>query len=660
MHSEGPAPIRALPDTLVSQIAAGEVVERPASALRELLDNALDSGATRITVRLQQGGLDLLSVEDDGCGIAAAELPLALARHATSKIASLHDLEQARSLGFRGEALASMAAVGELEIVSRRGAEPAASVRAELGRVHPVAPAAAPPGTCVSLRRLFHEIPARRSFLKSAATEGGWCVEMVRRAALAHPRVAFSLWQDGRQTLRLDAVDDGLRRIADVLGKAFAGDALPLAHEIGPLRVAGLVCRPTAARARADVQQLFVNRRWVRDRMLGHAVRAAYADVLHGQLQPQYVLLLELPPERVDVNVHPAKSEVRFRESQAVHQALRHAVQAALAPALGARAAPENTAAAFAPAPAVEGARGVAAAPGLPPRSQAPWLRAEPRQDTLPLGSLMRAYAPLGPSAPALLREADAASLGLPRDGADRVTGAASSLAASPFGGLDGSAAGSRDAAAATPEAQAGGASAPAQHADDAPLGQAIAQLHDIYILAQNRHGLVVVDMHAAHERVVYERLKQACELQALAAQPLLIPAGFAATEAEMGAVEDYAEELTRLGLDIAATGPSSLAVRAVPALLARGDVVRLAREVLAELAAVGSSQRLERRRDALLATMACHGAVRAGRRLNLAEMNAVLRDMEITERSDQCNHGRPTWRQVTLAELDSLFLRGR
>ena len=621
--SELPAPIRALPDTLVSQIAAGEVVERPASALRELLDNALDSGATRITVRLQQGGLDLVCVEDDGCGIAAAELPLALARHATSKIASLRDLEQARSLGFRGEALASMAAVGELEIVSRRGSEPAASLRAELGRVHAPAPAAAPPGTCVSLRRLFHDIPARRSFLKSAATEGGWCAEMVRRAALAHPRVAFSLWQDGRQTLRVEAVEDPLRRLADVLGKAFAADALPLVHDIGPLRVAGLVCRPTAARSRAEVQQLFVNRRWVRDRMLGHAVRAAYADVLHGHLQPQYVLLLELPPERVDVNVHPAKSEVRFRESQAVHQAVRHAVQQALAPALGSRSAPEGTAAAQAPAEP-RPAEAPRSAPGLPPRSQAPWLRAEARQDSLPLGSLMRAYSPLAPMAPFAAQEPDPSPL---------------------------------------PEAyRPGGVEppAPAPGPDDAPLGHAIAQLHDIYILAQNRHGLVVVDMHAAHERVVYERLKQASEAQALAAQPLLIPAGFAATEVEMGAVEDHARELERLGLDVAATGPSSLAVRAVPALLARGDVVRLVREVLAELAAVGSSQHLERRRDSLLATMACHGAVRAGRRLSLAEMNAVLRDMELTERSDQCNHGRPTWRQLTLAELDALFLRGR
>ena len=645
--SERPAPIRALPDTLVSQIAAGEVVERPASALRELLDNALDSGATRITVRLQQGGLDLLSVEDDGCGIAADELPLALARHATSKIASLQDLEQARSLGFRGEALASMAAVGELEIVSRRGAAPAASVRAELGRVHAVAPAAAPPGTCVSLRRLFHEIPARRSFLKSAATEGGWCVEMVRRAALAHPRVAFALWQDGRQTLRVESVEDPLRRLADVLGKSFAADALPLRHDIGPLRLSGLVCRPTAARARAEVQQLFVNRRWVRDRMLGHAVRAAYADVLHGHLQPQYVLLLELPPERVDVNVHPAKSEVRFRESQAVHQAVRHAVQQALAPALGSRAAPGDAVPPREPSDTAPPAS-PRAAPGLPPRSQAPWLRAQARQDSLPLASLMQSYAPLAQGATALMREPAARSGLAQRDDAHPGEPARATRPADP--------------AAPASDAEPGASRFPESAAvpDETPLGHAIAQLHDIYILAQNRHGLVVVDMHAAHERVVYERLKQASEQQALAAQPLLIPAGFAATEVEMGAVEDYAQELERLGLDIAATGPSSLAVRAVPALLARGDVVRLAREVLAELAAVGSSQRLERKRDSLLATMACHGAVRAGRRLSLAEMNAVLRDMEVTERSDQCNHGRPTWRQLTLAELDALFLRGR
>ncbi len=608
-----PAPIRALPDTLISQIAAGEVVERPASALRELLDNALDSGAARITVRLQQGGLELVAVEDDGCGIAADELPLALARHATSKIASLHDLEQARSLGFRGEALASMAAVAELEIVSRRAGAAAATVRAVGGRVQPVAPAAAGFGTSVSLRRLFHDIPARRSFLKSASTEGGWCVEMVRRAALAHPRVAFALWQDGRQSLRVDATEDPLQRLADVLGRSFRADALPVEFAIGPLRVHGLVCRPTAARARAEVQQLYVNRRWVRDRMLAHAVRAAYADVLHGNLQPQYALLLELPPERVDVNVHPAKSEVRFRESQAVHQALRHAVQQALAPALGARETglPDTVAGDVAAAPASAAPPGMAGVAAR--RPPAPWLRDEPRQDALPLGSLMRAYAPT-PS-PAQLDAREPAAQALPT---------------------------------ADPQSA------------EFPLGHAIAQLHDIYILAQNRHGLVVVDMHAAHERIVYERLKQAFDAQGLAAQPLLIPAGFAATDAEMGAAEDHAEDIARLGLDIAPGGPSSLVVRAVPALLARGDVVRLAREVLAELGEVGTSQRLQRRRDTLLATMACHGAVRAGRRLSLGEMDAVLRDMEATERSDQCNHGRPTWRQISLSELDALFLRGR
>ena len=608
--SPRPTPIRALPDTLISQIAAGEVVERPASALRELLDNALDAGATRITVRLQRGGLDLLAVEDNGCGIAPDELPLAVARHATSKIASLHDLEQAHSLGFRGEALASMAAVAELEIVSRRAGQTAACLRAAGGRLQPVAPAAADFGTSVSLRRLFHDIPARRSFLKSPATEGGWCQEMVRRAALAHPQVGFTLWQDGRQSLHWGATADPLARLREVLGKAFAADALEVRFDVGPLSLLGLVCRPTAARARADVQQWFVNRRWVRDRMLAHAVRAAYADVLHGSLQPQYALLLGLPPERVDVNVHPAKSEVRFRESQAVHQAVRQAVQQALAPALGARTAGAE--------PAIEPA---AAAPTLPARAQAPWLRARAQQDALPLHSLMRSYEPLAEAAPQALREPAAPQ-----------------------------------AAGAVPQTAA---SASASDAEP-PLGHAIAQLHDIYILAQNRHGLVVVDMHAAHERIVYERLKREWDARGLASQPLLIPAGFAADAREMGSAEEHAEQLARLGLEIAATGPSSLAVRAAPALLARGDVVRLAREVLAELAEVGDSRQLEHRRDRLLATMACHGAVRAGRRLDVTEMNAVLRDMERTERSDQCNHGRPTWRQIGLDELDALFLRGR
>ncbi len=605
MQQQPPAPIRALPDTLISQIAAGEVVERPASALRELLDNALDSGASRVTIHIEQGGLELIRVEDDGSGIAADELALALARHATSKIASLDDLEQARSLGFRGEALASIAAVAEVEIVSRRSdAAAAASIRAEVGRLDAVRPAAGAPGTTVDVRRMFHEIPARRQFLKSATTEAGWCVEMVRRAALAHPRIAFQLWQDGRQVLQL-APAEPLRRIADVLGRGFAADALALRAEFGPLRVHGLVTRPSAARTRAEHQWLFVNRRWVRDRVLAHALRAAYADVLHGALQPQYALLLELPPERVDVNVHPAKSEVRFRDAQAVHQALRRAVQQTLAPALGARTPAADSAAAQADAD------GVLPAPAAPRASApaAPW--APPRQGTLPLRSALQPWAPLPAVAP--LSTAEAA----PRPQPD-------------------------------PD--------PAHQ----PLGEALAQLHGIYILAQNAHGLVVVDMHAAHERIVYERLKAAWDARALPSQPLLLPVSFAASAAEIGAVDEHADTLACLGLDIAAGGPASLVVRALPSLLARGDAVRLTRAVLAELAAYGSSARVEQGRNALLASMACHGAVRANRQLSLAEMNALLRDMEATERSDQCNHGRPTWRQVGLNELDAMFLRGR
>lgn len=613
------ASIRPLPETLISQIAAGEVVERPASALRELLDNALDAGSSRIIVRLAHGGLDLLSVEDDGCGIASDELALALTRHATSKIATLDDLEHAQSLGFRGEALAALAAVAEVDIVSRRAGQPGASISAAAGRVGTLTPAAAGQGTVVTVKRLFHDIPARRRFLKSPPTETGWCVEVFKRAAMAHPHVAFSLWQDGRASLQYGADNSpaGLQRLADVLGKTFAEHALPVQAQIGPLAVRGLVCRPTAARARAEPQQLFVNRRWVRDRMLGHGVRAAYADVLHGALQPQYALLIELPPERVDVNVHPAKSEVRFRESQAVHQAVLHAVQQALAPALSGR---------------MDAATGDHAASGLPApfasRPNSPFAFGQPgmlRQGALPLASMLQAYAPLGPSKAGHVADS-AIPNPWPNQRADAIA----------------------DTAAADAEMRG------------QPLGQAIAQLHGIYILAQNDQGLVIVDMHAAHERVVYERLKAAWDRHSLPTQPLLIPAGFAASPQELGAVEDHAGTLKALGFDLAASGPASLAVRSLPGLLGRADPVRLARAVLAELAEFGTSQTLEQRRNALLSTIACHGAVRANRQLTLGEMNALLREMEATERSDQCNHGRPTWRQVSLDELDALFLRGR
>ena len=601
------APIRALPDTLISQIAAGEVVERPASALRELLDNALDAGSQRVTVRIAQGGLELLSVEDNGCGIPPEELPLALARHATSKITSIADLEQSQTLGFRGEALAAMAAVAEVDIVSRRHGQEGARITASWGRVGAVAPAAAAPGTVVTIKRLFYDIPARRQFLKSAATEAGWCIEVFKRAAIAHPQVAFSLWQDGTLRLQFAADSDslGVRRLADVLGKSFAQDALVVSARVGPLAVRGLVCRPTAARARSETQQTFVNRRWVRDRMLAHSVRAAYADVLHGALQPQYSILLELPPERVDVNVHPAKSEVRFRESQAVHRAVFQAVQQALAPALAGRSGPSHDSAQAESTSRQSWGHGA--------MTKAPTDVTDPRM--LPLANVMQAYAPLG------------------------------------FG----------------PGLPVGNNNAPGLWSSDVPLhqpghplGQAIAQLHGVYILAQNAAGLIIVDMHAAHERIVYERLKAAWNGRDLPAQPLLIPASFTASALEMGAAEDHVEVLAALGLDIAPSGPASLAVRALPAPLLHGDVVKLARAVLAELATFGTSQALEQRRNALLSTMACHGAVRANRALTLAEMDALLRDMEATERSDQCNHGRPTWRQVSLRELDALFLRGR
>lgn len=600
-------PIRPLPDLLISQIAAGEVIERPASALRELLDNAIDSGARNITVRLEQGGLASVQVEDDGCGIAADELPLALQRHATSKIADADELHCVPTLGFRGEALAAMAAVGEIELISRCAGSQGAMLRASGGQVGQVRPIAAPPGTRVTLRHLFFNQPARRKFLKSPSTEYAWCVEVFKRIAMAHPRVALRLWHDDQLKLHYprDDSEHGLQRLSAVLGAAFAANALPLAAQIGPLTLRGLVCRPTAARSRAEVQHVLVNSRWVRDRTVAHAVRAAYADVLHGALQPQYALFLDLPSELVDVNVHPAKAEVRFRDGSAVHQAVRHAVEQTLARPGDAVATPAATAA-LAAAP-----RQDSAAPASTPLPA--------RQTPLALHSydaLARHYAPL-----------TTATVWQARD----------RTAAGPYTENDGDA------------------------AHDPPLGFALAQLLGVYILAQNRHGLVIVDMHAAHERIVYERLKAARRANAtVPVQPLLIPAAFAATDAEIGAAQDHAEMLRSLGLEVDRVGPGSLAVRAVPMPLAHADPIRLARGVLGDLASHGHSDRLQELGNRLLASMACHGAVRANRQLSLAEMNALLREMERTERADQCNHGRPTWRQITLAELDALFLRGR
>lgn len=608
-------PICELPDELVSQIAAGEVIERPASVVRELLDNALDAGARQVTVRLMAGGVRLISVEDDGIGIAREEMALALRRHATSKITSLQDLEAVQTMGFRGEALAAVASVSETSLLSRTAdAAHAWALDARSGELRAAARAV---GTTVQVKELFFSTPARRKFLKSDATELAHCVEAVRRHALVRPQTGFEIWHDGRLIEQWRATTESDQRIADVLGEDFITHSVPVdhplpdtAHPAGarvPLRVTGRVGTPEAARSRADHQYAYVNGRHVRDRVLMHAARSAYDDVLHGQRQPAYVLMIGIDPARVDVNVHPTKIEVRFRESQDVHQAVRRAIESALAaPRLGQASASAATVAPAQDAVAVTRA------------GAAPWLAPTPSQ----------------------------ASLGLQVRDLQTLWNPSSAPAA---------------AQPPAPVGPAGGTSgAHALPAGDWPLGRAIAQLQGIYILAENAQGLVVVDMHAAHERIVYERLKQQLGQAAIASQPLLIPATFAATPEEVATTEAHADTLAQLGLEITAFSQRTLAVRSVPISLAQGDAVELARSVLAELAQHEASDVIARAHNALLSTMACHGAVRANRQLTLQEMDALLRQMEDTERSDQCNHGRPTWRQISLRELDALFWRGR
>ncbi|MDR0458330.1 MAG: DNA mismatch repair endonuclease MutL [Burkholderiaceae bacterium] len=630
---EAPArrPIRELPDELVSQIAAGEVVERPASVVRELLDNALDAGAAHITVRLAAGGVRLIAVEDDGSGIAPAEMALALKRHATSKIGSLADLEAVDTMGFRGEALAAIHSIAEVALLSRTRAQPHAW-RLD-GRTGELAPAARAPGTTVEVKELFFAVPARRKFLKSDATELAHCIEAVRRHALARPDAGFAIWHDGklieqwRAQAETTAADALTQRLADVLGADFIAQSIPVDYTFGAVRVTGRAGLPDAARARADQQFAYVNGRFVRDKVIAHAARSAYEDVLHGHRQPVYALYLALPPARVDVNVHPTKIEVRFRDSREVHQAVRNTVENALAAPRAAQAA-QSGMAADAVGPRDAG-RASATGPTVPARDAAPDWRARAMRQ-MPLASPRQALA-------------QAAALW-------------GATPPEPFTGV-------REA----PPPEPARAQAPDADQDDAwrdcPLGRAVAQIHGIYVLAENRAGLVLVDMHAAHERIVYERLKTQRNAAGMASQPLLIPITFAATPQEAAAAETYAGALRQLGLEIVPFSPKTLAVRTVPAALAGGNAAELARAVLAELARFGPDQVgsvIERARDDLLATMACHGAVRANRRLTLAEMNALLRQMETTDRADQCNHGRPTWRQITLHELDALFLRGR
>ncbi len=635
-------PIQPLPDELISQIAAGEVVERPASVVRELVDNALDAGASQVTLRLLAGGVRLIAVEDDGCGILREELPLAFCRHATSKIASLLDLESVATMGFRGEALAAINSIADCSILSRaEGQNHAYVLEGRSGELRPVARST---GTTVEVKELFFSTPARRKFLKTDATELAHCVEAVRRHALARPDVGFAVWHEGKlvaQWRRCQGADALAQRLADVLGEDFVQRAVAVNYRssasgqrYAPLiLVAGFAGIPDAARARADQQYVYVNGRFVRDRVLAHAARSAYEDVLHGQRQPVYALYLQVAPERLDVNVHPTKIEVRFRDGREVHQALRHALEDALA-------APRAAAAALAAGlhgtlPGTLPAAGAYADNALPLAQQAAAVPMYANQYKMPFEATVgHRVSDLG----ALWQRSEPAV---------------------------------QYPSTATP-AYAEMPTASALPPGDWPLGRALAQLQGVYILAENTQGLVIVDMHAAHERIVYERLKGQWQQRAadagangaspaaLASQPLLIPATFAATPAEVATAQAHADTLALLGLDITPLSERTLAVRAVPASLAQGDVTALARSVLAELTQVDASTVLARAQDELLATMACHGAVRANRRLTVDEMNALLRQMETTERADQCNHGRPTWRQLRLGELDALFLRGR
>jgi len=572
--------IRVLPELLISQIAAGEVVERPASVLKELLENALDAGAAEVVVTLEQGGAKRVQVDDDGAGLAKEDLPLALARHATSKIASLDDLQGVTTMGFRGEALASIASVARLALTSRAaGAPHASTLRAEGGAAGAPAAAARAKGTTVLVEDLYFNTPARRKFLRTEQTEFGHCEETFRRIALARPDVAFTLKHNGRVSAHLRAQAIG-ERAAALLGREFLDASFPVDVQAGPLRLYGVAGTPQAARARADAQYFFVNGRFVRDRVLAHAVREAYRDQLHGERQPAYLLFLELDPRAVDVNVHPAKIEVRFRDAGGIHQFVFHALKRALSPT-----------AAEAP---VAYARPAGPGAGLRPAFQQEFQVAQPVQ----------AYQGF----------MTAAAQAVPLPAAEK----------SP------------------------------------PLGYALAQLHGVYILAQNEAGLVLVDMHAAHERIVMEKLKAGLDAGAVARQSLLVPAVLQVDALDVAAAEENAGALESLGLEISVSGPNELAVRSAPALLAGGDVAGLARSLLRELREYGAGAVLQARQNELLATMACHAAVRASRALTTTEMNALLREMEETERSGSCNHGRPTWYQLSMADLDRLFLRGR
>ncbi len=637
MSAPGPRPIRPLPDILINQIAAGEVVERPASVVKELVENAIDAGASRVDIDLEEGGVRLIRIRDNGSGIAPEQLPLAVSRHATSKIADLDDLESVATLGFRGEALPSIASVSRFTLCSRRAHdEHGSALQIEGGKIGEVTPRAHAPGTTVEVRELFYNVPARRKFLRAERTELGHIEEWLRSLALARPDVELRVSHNGKASRRYkpgDLYSDA--RLAETLGEDFANQAVRVDHSGAGLRLHGWIAQPHYSRASADQQYLYVNGRSVRDRSVAHAVKMAYGDVLYHGRQPAYVLFLELDPTRVDVNVHPAKHEVRFRDSRLVHDFVYRTLKDALADTRAGMSAQEIGAGAAQPvdATAVPTASGASAsgasAFGLV-RGPAPGAGS---------GGGGGGFSGWRPQQPLGLQVADASA-------------AYAALYATP--------AGAERAVALPPMPSENGLPVTSADAGVPPLGYAIAQLHGIYILAENAEGLIVVDMHAAHERIGYERLKNAHDGIGLQSQPLLVPITLAVGEREADTAESEAETLAALGFEVTRAGPGSLHVRSIPALLAHAEPEGLLRDVLTDLREHGQSRRVASARDELLSTMACHGAVRANRRLTVPEMNALLRDMEITERSGQCNHGRPTWARFSLAEIDRWFLRGR
>lgn len=614
MKKESPQPdqIRLLPDQLISQIAAGEVIERPAAVVKELLENAIDAGATRIDIRLLNGGIKRIAITDNGKGIPPEELGLALMRHATSKIGNLQDLENVTTLGFRGEALASIASVAHVEIHSRTATgQHAWKISGETISDNPI-PASGQQGTTIDVRDLYINTPARRKFLKTEQTEYGHCLDVVQRIALARPEIHFTLSHNEKPATQWPAgtLDE---RSAMILGREFADARLFIDQSAGEnalgIRLAGFLGLPAAARSRADSQYFYVNGRFVRDRLLSHAIRAAYEDVLYGNRFPSYVLFLEIPPSAVDVNVHPAKTEVRFRDSRSIHQFVQHTVSRALAKTV----APASTAAEPSPFVIRTGS------------STGIW-----RSETASRNMVRQNLTEYGSFVSAALKDRPELPL------ANRPPSPGEALQALP--------------------AFTDTSAAPETH----PLGYALAQLRDTWILAQNRDGLILVDMHAAHERILYEKLKAQVDANTLQTQSLLVPISFKADDIQAGTAQEYRDTLLSLGFDITSLSPGTLAIRSIPALLREADIESMIKDMLAELHEYGTSVIAGEKRNELLATISCHRSVRANRSLTLPEMNALLRQMEVTENADQCNHGRPTWIQINWQALDAFFMRGQ